>query len=177
MVQTAFMISFDVAERVGKFVVLILKKECVGMFEDGCKECIFRNADKCRLEIDRMSIIEQVKELREHGQIHKHNSRYTVDLLNKAADTIESLSAKLQAADMERSADNCGGWIPCSERLPGNKDDVLVCWGGNNISVGYYVSGGAGGWFFNYGFDYKGDRKIPCEPFAWQSLPEPYHEP
>lgn len=62
-------------------------------------------------------------------------------------------------------------WIPCSERLPENKDDVLVCWGENNVSVGYFVSGGAGGWFFE---QLAGGRKIPYEPFAWQPLPEAY---
>lgn len=50
-----------------------------------------------------MSIREQVNELREHGQIHKHNNRYTVDLLNQAADTIEFLSAKSQAANVEKN--------------------------------------------------------------------------
>lgn len=52
---------------------------------------------------DEMSMIEQqVKELREHGQIHKHNNRYTVDLLNQAADTIEALSAKLVTVTPKR---------------------------------------------------------------------------
>lgn len=42
-----------------------------------------------------MSMIsEQVKELRSVAEIHKNNSRYMVNLLNQAADTIESLSAK-----------------------------------------------------------------------------------
>lgn len=31
-------------------------------------------------------VSELVKELREHGQIHKHNNRYTVGLLNQAAE-------------------------------------------------------------------------------------------
>jgi hypothetical protein len=65
-----------------------------------------------------------------------------------------------------------GGWIPCSERLPENKDNVLVCWGGKNVSVGYFVSGGLGGWFFE---QLAGGYKIPYEPYAWQPLPEAYH--
>lgn len=81
-----------------------------------------------------MSISEQVKELREHGQIHKHNNRYTVNLLNQAADTIESLSAKL--ADMERSAEDYGGWIPCSE--PPKHDKEVLIFNGKSYSVGYY---------------------------------------
>ncbi|WP_281513508.1 hypothetical protein, partial [Bacteroides acidifaciens] len=65
-----------------------------------------------------MSISEQVKELRNFGnnrkldvfgydEIHK--------IMSQSADTIESLSAKLQAANMERSAEDCGGWIYCGD--------------------------------------------------------------
>ena len=40
-------------------------------------------------------------------------------LLKEAADTIELLSAKLHANQMERSSQYYhGGWIPCKERLP-----------------------------------------------------------
>lgn len=57
--------------------------------------------------INRMSISEQIKELRKMSQQYPVN--IDIDLfdrtLNQAADTIESLSAKL--ADMERSAEDC----------------------------------------------------------------------
>lgn len=67
------------------------------------------------------------------------------------------------------------GWIPVNEdNLPKNREDVLILWGGGNRSTAYYVPGGAGGWFFNYGFDYKGNTKVPYEPYAWQPLPESY---
>jgi len=51
-----------------------------------------------------MSIGEQVKELRIAAVYKEHFLR---ELLEKAADTIESLSAKLQTANMERSAEDC----------------------------------------------------------------------
>lgn len=42
-------------------------------------------------------------------------------LFKRAANTIEELSAKLHASQMERSSQYYnGGWIPCSERLPEN---------------------------------------------------------
>lgn len=66
-----------------------------------------------------MSISEQVKELRELADGYKMADRpLAANTIYHAADTIESLSAKLQAANMERSADCGGGWIPCKERLP-----------------------------------------------------------
>lgn len=49
-----------------------------------------------------MSISEQVKELRELSDGYKAADRpLAANTIYQAADTIESLSAKLQAADME----------------------------------------------------------------------------
>lgn len=118
-----------------------------------------------------MSISEQVKELREHGQIHKHNNRYTVDLLNQAADTIESLSTKLQAANMERSAEDCGGWIPCSERMPEETGFYMVT---KKIKeTGERFSGKSR-------FDIEKGWNDPLnfiDIIAWQPLLAPYREP
>ena len=64
-----------------------------------------------------MSISEQVKELREVAEMY--DGLDGGDILREAADTIESLSAKLQAANMERPdprLDN--GWIYCDEWIP-----------------------------------------------------------
>lgn len=49
------------------------------------------------------------------------------NLLNQAADTIELLSAKLQAANMERStAYYNNGWISCNERTPEEKINPIT---------------------------------------------------
>ncbi|MCI9142381.1 MAG: hypothetical protein HFH87_07125 [Lachnospiraceae bacterium] len=49
----------------------------------------------------------------------------TSNILTEAADTIESLSAKL--ADMERPAEDCGGWILCSTGImPDMGSTVLI---------------------------------------------------
>lgn len=66
-----------------------------------------------------MSMIsEQVNELREYSC---NNCDYGARLAKKAADTIEALFAKLQAANMERSDRYySGGWIACEDRLPEN---------------------------------------------------------
>lgn len=122
--------------------------------------------------------------LRDIKEIVRHEpTAYDVDKVMKQLEEYKDEAKQLGAlglvGDMievvklshDVSDKHSNGWIPCSERLPENKDDVLVCWGGNNVSVGYFVRGGAGGWFFE---QLAGGRKIPYEPFAWQPLPEPY---
>ena len=83
-----------------------------------------------------MSISEQVKELRDGSDVYKVGGFPEVSkLLKNAADTIESLSAKL--ADMERSAEDCGGgWILCeSGKLPDK--EVICCDVCGEIIIGY----------------------------------------
>lgn len=76
-----------------------------------------------------MSISEQVKELRKlskYSLLDEWCFAVVVSALKEAADTIESLSEKLQAANMERTAEDCGGWIYCGDRenLPEEKTNV-----------------------------------------------------
>ena len=64
---------------------------------------------------------EQVKRLREMSKNYPINIEINVfqQTLAEAADTIEALSAKLQAANMERSDRYYNSeWIPCSEKFP-----------------------------------------------------------
>lgn len=73
-----------------------------------------------------MEIKEIIKEIRGTVQNYR-NFEYITDSnlitqLHCAADTIEALYAKLQAANMERStAYYNGGWIPVSVRQPEQK--------------------------------------------------------
>lgn len=93
-----------------------------------------------------MSMIsEQVKELRYKADIYntigsawelnRAEAKTLQVLLREAADTIESLSAKL--ADMERSVEDCGGgWIECeSGKLPDK--EVICCDVCGEIIIGY----------------------------------------
>lgn len=101
-------------------------------------------------------------------------------LLTDAADTIESISTKLQAANTERStAHHNGGWIPCSERLPEcdgetvliqlpeNKGGVTLA---DEISVDIsFIRTSKKEWVASCG-RYKLEEVI-----AWKPI-EPYHE-
>jgi len=132
-------------------------------------------------DADRMSISEQVKELRNLADYFQRQNRdyYTAPALSEAANTIEALSAKLQAANMERYYN--GGWILCEDRLPEEGMKVLVWfeyfrYGEYNrlfqtIGISYTYNGQWSG-FVNGS---SGWDKLSI--LAWQPLPEPYHEP
>ena len=119
-----------------------------------------------------MSISEQVKELREIAKNFsewEYNRFY--DTISRAADTIESLCAKL--ADMERSAEVCGGgWI--TDKAPKESGNYFittdtVVMGEVDSGVAYW-DGESWNTFANI-YAWK-QIKFP-EPY----LPEPYHEP
>lgn len=120
-------------------------------------------------------ISEQIKELRDcvlrWQNFEKVSSSEPFKLLNEAANTIESLSAKLQAANMERSAADYGGWIPCSERLPEESGYYLCtifCEDGRVLVKTIY---------FNHLHMWIEDCTDVIYPNAWMPVPEPYHEP
>lgn len=133
-----------------------------------------------------MSISEQVKELRElsdgidEDEIGRYYGLCLETALDNAADTIESLSAKL--ADMERSAEDCGGWIPCKDRVPTNEE----C----KVEHEFNVTVNANGFkTLTMDFEYETvrgkevcrwkwlGRLSPWKVIAWRKKPEPYHEP
>lgn len=71
------------------------------------------------------------------------------------------------------------GWIPVSERLPNDDEDVLVCYSQGGMDVCYYhiddtfypteyADLNETGWF-----NENGDA-LYFEPIAWMPLPEPY---
>lgn len=70
-----------------------------------------------------MSMIsKQIKELRKLSEDIKFVPSLR-KIFSEAADTIESLSAQLQAANMERSEGDCGGWIPCKNKPQRKRDE------------------------------------------------------
>ncbi len=125
-----------------------------------------------------MSMIEQqVKELRNVSSWYKDRNRYLLGILSQAADTIEALSAKLAAANMERSDRYYGGgWISVEDRLPESYTEiVLVCLKNGAVSVAINTTDGN---FVNMmvGASRQKFRNFPehNSVIAWQPLPEPY---
>lgn len=128
-----------------------------------------------------MSMIsEQVKNIREVAKSHRpYVPSVITEALTEAADTIEALSAKLAAANMERSDRYYGGgWIACEDRLPEDGVDVLVWfeyfrYGEYNRlfqtkGISYTYNGQWSG-FVNSSSGWDKLRII-----AWQPLPEDY---
>lgn len=125
-----------------------------------------------------MSMIsEQVKELRYKADIYNTvgsvwelnlaEAKILQGLLRKAADTIESLSAKL--ADMEQSAEDCGGkWIKCDkDNLPDK--EVLCCDQCGEMILGYVSEDKTS----NTGFCAENDNVYMYNCVKWMEKPKP----
>lgn len=131
---------------------------------------------------------EQVKELKEMANNTKWATfgectrKIYESALRQAADTIEALSAKLAAANMERSDRYYnGGWILCKDRLPEEGQRVLATHeGGLNPKrqvVEHIFRDG------NFTINWDMDTEIGSHTFgqrymgdviAWIPKPEPY---
>ncbi len=135
-----------------------------------------------------MSMIsEQVKELRIAAVYKEHSLKI---LLEQAADTIEALSAKLAAANMERPDRYYGGgWIACKDRTPdkqelyiihvitGTGEDYVGTWiyqqGVHLSGRQTYIDDKQGYWASPYSGE-PVNEYLTQNVIAWQPLPEPY---
>ena len=134
-----------------------------------------------------MSLItEQVEKLRELSKQDKLGlipwNGYS-GILNQAADTIEQLAAKVQAANMERStAYYNGGWIPVKERLPEEREWYLAVFKETDTGfqliprVADYIGHGKNKWRFIDEDGLVQEYRDILECIAWMPLPEPYKE-
>lgn len=94
------------------------------------------------------------------------------DIINRAANVIEELSAKLHNADMERSSMYFnGGWIPCYEHFPDIEVDVLLITKEIGVNLGFMSKTGRFYVYKNGGTYLETD-----DVTAWRPLPKPYRE-
>ena len=125
-----------------------------------------------------MSMIsKQIEELRSYAKARKGE---LANLINDAADTIEMLSEKLRASNMERSSQYYNDvWIPCSpETMPKKTNYYLVQYTRkycrNEMAVAFYSVEEA-----RCDDDYTWEIEIFSdikEVIAWMPLPKPYEE-
>lgn len=113
-----------------------------------------------------MSMIsEQIEELRLMAEMFANGEPYG-NLLRRAANTIEMLSEKAREPKQ-------GEWIPCSERLPSEKDYIgdVVIWCTDKSIVGV-------GWYYESTKSWATiDDTFPPilgKVIAWMPLPEPW---
>lgn len=142
-----------------------------------------------------MSMLSELTDtLERHGWDIAESDMCLSGLLLEAAETIKDLSAKLAAANMERSIQYFnGGWIPTSERMPEEHDSMFAKWYGtdkwnaktmwrkqsdgvlvtiefeNGVRVTEKMKTHDGEWYWHI-------NVIPFKVLAWTSMPEPWRE-
>ena len=124
-------------------------------------------------------ITEQVNRLRRMADLVVINLNHGKEAplsreLREAAETIEALLAKVQAANMERSTAYYNGeWIPVTERLPEDEQEILFSTKTGRVHSGkYHDDDSANQWY---------SHKDKCRAWnnvvsAWMPLPDVYRE-
>ena len=115
-------------------------------------------------------ITAQIKRLREQAELFREKQHYITTYLDEAADTIEQLAAKVRA-------ENGGGWIPVTERLPEENDykscyevaDGAVLWTNEDGLVGM-------GYYYESTKRWSDINDCPISVIAWMPLPDAYRE-
>lgn len=116
-------------------------------------------------------LVKELRDLENDPEIDCYGINELNNVCARAADTIEALSAKLQAVNME----NGGGWIYCGDgkNLPKEKEwymTTCVVGNGSPFSQELYFDGAK--------FDTEEIEAeyyyTLCKVLAWQPLPEPY---
>lgn len=91
----------------------------------------------------------------------------TGDVLCTASQEQEAIMMAVKALSQSKPR-----WIPCSEGMPKEKEDVLITFE-RNMAVGYLERDA---WYINIGNNWVSGIDIALDglPLAWQPTPEPY---
>ena len=92
-----------------------------------------------------------------------HAGKAVIKDKNKLSEAMEKLARMEDAEEKDRLSQ----WIPCSERLPEDNTDVIVCFYSGIVTEMRYWGNGI----------FQGTFKRTAETIAaWMPLPEPYKE-
>lgn len=81
----------------------------------------------------------------------------SAEATNRTIDSVLSIVSEVEA-------EYGNGWIPCSERLPENHNDIIICTANGYVNSGYYGTNGFGDM-----------NSYPYEDvIAWMPLPSPF---
>ena len=157
---------------ISRKAVIDLIESC-HVFEDAYCLVDYINELPAAYDVDK--VVEQMEEYVKESSNVDYNRAMIEAIEIVKSGGIEELSAKLQAANMERSAEECGGeWISCRDRLP----DVEVS---ENVKTGMCKDNGerflitdVDGYVYESTF-WVAEQRFEDEAIAWQPLPEPYH--
>ena len=146
-------------------------------------------------QIERMRRL--ADEMEKSTFVHEATHFIAIKVLREAAETIETLSEKVRAANMERStAYYNGGWIPVKERLPRDLEPVNITWINHDpepyykdikdkpfTATGVYFNGQWYWWstlctdiLAEYSHNYDDIIDDAIEVVAWMPLPDAYRE-
>lgn len=140
----------------------------------------FKSKSKSTDPFDIMAIYEApediIHEFFKKGKLLWRREEYKVVTMQEIE---EKFGCKVKIVENEE--EHKGGWIPCSERLPENDDDVL-CWYEYRIMQGTHegeMNQEYGiGYYNKYFKRWVGEVSCgrDCKVIAWRPLPEPYKE-
>ena len=130
-----------------------------------CRACDYDNAI---IQIDALPSAEAVDVYKAHEEEHLNIINRIKELQYAIAKTQTIVGKMVESAEAE--------WIPCSDRLPGENETVLISakYIGHLSKNSPYVEEGfltRDGWYSAYGDNYS---ELLAEVVAWMPLPTPY---